>query len=78
VLFILPKKVMKLRIAGLISNETKRQLSQIKSPKNVKQQKSKPKSKPKPKPKNEEKINWHDMMDSNKRGLRRGKGGAWK
>jgi hypothetical protein len=76
VLFILPKKVIKLRIAGLISNETKRQLSQIKSPKNVKKQKSKPKSKSKPK--KEEKINWHDMMDSNKRGLRRGKGGAWK
>jgi hypothetical protein len=36
------------------------------------------KPKPKLKPKKEEKVNWQDMMDSNKRGLRRGKGGAWR
>jgi hypothetical protein len=71
------------KIADLLSNQTKKQLGQIQSPKKVKQLKKKNKHnkngvKPKPKQKKEEKINWHDMMDSNKRGLRRGKGGAWK
>jgi hypothetical protein len=65
---------MTLKIAELLPNEAKRQLGQIQSPKKVKQ----PKPKPILKPKKEEKANWHDMMDSNKRGLRRGKGGAWK
>jgi hypothetical protein len=67
-----------MRIANLIPEEQKRQPGQIKSPKKVKHQKPKPKLKHKLKHKKEERVNWHDMMDSNKRGLRRGKGGAWK
>jgi hypothetical protein len=62
-----------MKFADLISRDAKGKLHQIQSPKKVKHQKPKPKLKPK----KEEKINWHDMMDSNKRGLRRGKGGAW-
>jgi hypothetical protein len=63
-----------MNIADLISSDVKRQLNQIKSPEKIVKQKPKPMFKPK----KEEKVNWHDMMDSNKRGLRRGKGGAWK
>jgi hypothetical protein len=62
------------RIADLISKEQKQQMDKIKSPK--KQRNKKPNKKPKPII--EERINWHDLMDSNKRGLRRGKGGAWR
>jgi hypothetical protein len=65
-----------LKLADKLSKEVKTKLNQIQSPKN--KDKNKDKKKPKLKPKKEEKINWHDIMDSNKRGLRRGKGGAWK
>jgi hypothetical protein len=69
----LPKKVITMKLSDHLSKDVKRKLNQIKSPKN------KPKSKliKKPKPKKEEKINWYKMMDQDKRGLHRRKGGAW-
>jgi hypothetical protein len=64
------KKVIFVRIAEHLSQKQKKQLDKLKSPKNKKENK--------PKKKKEEKINWHEMMGSNNRGLYRGKGGALK
>jgi hypothetical protein len=61
-----------LKLADQLPKEVKSKLNQIKSPKKVKQ------PEPAPKPKKEEKINWHDLMGSNRQILKRGKGGAWK
>jgi hypothetical protein len=60
------------KIADRLSEIEKEQLSKIHSPK-IRQNK-----KEKSKPKKEEKINWHEIMGSNKRGLYRGKGGVLK
>jgi hypothetical protein len=60
-----------MKFADLISKKNKRQLSQINSPK-------KSKTNPSKKANKEEKINWHELMGSNNRGLVRGKGGALK
>jgi hypothetical protein len=59
-----------MKIADLLSNEEKRNLVKIHSIK-IKQHDQ-------PKQKHEEKIDWHDIMGCNNRGLRRGKGGAFK
>jgi hypothetical protein len=65
-----------MKLADLLSKDEKKQLNNIKSPKKIKHQKSK--TKPKPKPKKEERVNWHDIMGTNKQVLKRGKGGAWR
>jgi hypothetical protein len=68
-----------LKLADKLSNEVKSKLNQIKSPKKeTPLKKTNKHNKNGATIKKEEKINWHDMMDSNKRGLKRGKGGALK
>jgi hypothetical protein len=64
-----------LKLADKLSKEVKSKLNQIQSP--MKKRKKKPPSN-KPKPKKEEKINWHDIMGSNRQVLKRGKGGAYR
>jgi hypothetical protein len=59
-----------MKFADHVKPEQKKQLGKIQSPKKKKQQE--------PKKKREEKIDWHDLMGSNNRGLYRGKGGALK
>ncbi|MBO1513248.1 hypothetical protein [Metabacillus bambusae] len=62
-----------MKIADHLNKDTKDKLNHIVKPnKKVKKRKRDPK-----KPK-EEKVNWHDIMGTNNRGLRRGKGGAWR
>ncbi|MEK4871550.1 hypothetical protein [Niallia sp. FSL W8-1348] len=47
--------------------------------KQLEKMKKKPRNhKRKKKPKKEENINWHDIMNSNNRGMKRGKGGAYR
>ncbi|MDF2534397.1 MAG: hypothetical protein K0R18_554 [Bacillales bacterium] len=59
-----------MKLSDHLSEKQKRQLDKIKSPKNESHQKAKPKK--------EEKIDWHEIMGSNNKGLYRGKGGALK
>ncbi len=58
-----------MKIADHLSNKEKKELNKIKERK---------KQNRKPKAKKEEKIDWHDLMGCNNRGLVRGKGGAFK
>jgi hypothetical protein len=61
---------MLMKIADHISKKKREQLAKLHSPKSNNQHKKKTKK--------TEKINWHELMGSNNRGLVRGKGGALK
>jgi hypothetical protein len=58
-----------MQIRDLITKEQKQKLNQIKS--------SPVRKKKKKRKKKEEQVNWHEIMGTNNRGLRRKKGGAW-
>lgn len=57
-----------MKVRDLLTKEDKKILNQLKSSP-VRKKKRK---------RGQAKINWHELMGSNKRGLRRGKGGAWR
>ncbi|MFD2442919.1 hypothetical protein ACFSO7_02865 [Bacillus sp. CGMCC 1.16607] len=59
-----------MQIANLLSNADKRKIDKIRS--NMDKQHDQTKQK------YEERIDWNDIMGCNNRGLRRGKGGAFK
>lgn len=63
-----------MKLSDLISKVEKKKLNQITSPK----KKHKKKQIRPPIKQKEEKINWHEIMNSNKRGMKRGPGGAWR
>jgi hypothetical protein len=68
-----------LKLADKLSNEVKSKLNQIKSPEKEKHLKKANKhNKNGVTIKKEEKVNWHEIMNSNMKTLRRGKGGAWR
>jgi hypothetical protein len=75
-----------MKIADIISEEQKSQLDTMsKSPKkpqknadNRDRNKDTKNQDKKPKPMKKEKIDWHDLMGSKNRGMKRGKGGAYR
>lgn len=60
-----------MKLSDHLSKSTKAQLKNIKVTLPKKKKKTN-----KPKPKKEEKVDWADIMGSNNRGMKRGKGGA--
>ena len=59
-----------MRIGDQLSKDQKDKLNQIRKPKQSKKRNRTPKKK-------DEKVDWTDIMNTNNRGLRRKKGGAW-
>jgi hypothetical protein len=62
-----------MKIADHLNKEQKDKLNKIRKPNKKTKKRNRTPKKP-----TEEKIDWHDIMGTNNRGLRRGKGGAWR